>query len=361
MHTSTSGKGQVDALNPLKPSLFQSLIAPYRKSKNLLLFALVLVSYFFTGTLGVALSVPLPGATPVWLPAGISLAAVLLVGNWIWPAIFWGAVLINFSDGIPAAITLGIAVSSTVEALLAAYLVRRFANSTRAFFGSRDTLKFLFLAGAFGPALCATLGTLLLTLGGHIGWEKFALDWRLWAIGDALGILLLTPFLVLLFGQAHHALSGSDFVEIVLLLLGLCVVCVLNFGPPLISWMPRSGLHYLCVPILAWIAVRYCPLEASGATLLMGGFAMWGSLHGYGLFANAGGMPFTGAGYVLVLSATTLGVAAAIAEHKQALENALGAYYLLQSRIERETDSRPEHPEELTDKYSERSLRPTGD
>ena len=357
----TSGKGSVDAANPRAVSLLQSFIAHYRKPKILFLFALVVVSYFFTGTLGVALSVPVPGATPVWLPAGISLAAVLLLGNWIWPAIFLGAFLINFSSGVPAGVALGIAFSSTGEALLAAYLVKRYASGNRAFFGSRDTMKFLLLAGVFGPALCATLGTLMLTLGGRIGWEKFSLDWRLWWMGDALGILLLTPFLVLLLGHAHHALSGTDFVEIVLLLVSLCVVCVLNFGPPLISWMPRSGLHYLCVPILAWIAVRYCPLEASGATLLMGGFAMWGSLHGYGLFANTGGMPFLGAGYVLLLSATTLGVAAAITEQKQSLENTLRAYYIVQNQIEREPESRPGTPTNFTTKYSASPLRPMGD
>jgi len=357
----TSGKGRVDAGNSYEPGFFLSFIAPYRKIKNLFFFTLVVVGYFFTGTLGVALSVPVPGATPVWLPAGISLAAVLLLGNWIWPAIFLGAFLINVSSGVPLGTTLGIAVSSTGEALGAAYLVRQYANGKSAFFSSRDTFKFLFLAGVFGPAICATLGTFMLKFGGSIGWEKFFLDWRLWCIGDALGILLLTPFLVLLLGQAHHALSGTDFVEIVLLLVALCLVCVLNFGPPLISWMPRSGLHYLCVPILAWIAVRYCPLEASGATLLMGGFAMWGSLHGYGLFANAGGMPFLGAGYVLVLSATTLGVAAAITEQKQSLENALRAYYIAQGRMEREGGSHPEPSTDFRGKYSTSPLRTMGD
>src|SRR5215472_4776989 len=349
----TPGKGPVGAASAREVN-FRGFIALYHKPKNLLLFALVVISYFFTGTLGVALSVPQPGATPVWLPAGISLAAVLLLGNWIWPAIFLGAALINFNNGIPLATTLGIGVSSTGEALLAAYLVERYANGRRAFFGAGDTLKFIFLAGIFGPALCATLGTWMLTFGGHIGREKYFLDWRLWWIGDALGILLLAPFLVLLLGHAHRALSGTDFGEIVALLVGLCVICVLNFGPPLISWMPRSGLHYLCVPILAWIAVRYCPLEASGATLLMGGFAMWGSLHGYGLFANAGGMPFLGAGYVLVLSATTLGVAAAVREQKQSLETTLRAYYLAQDRITRETESPPGTPANYTSQYSRR-------
>ncbi|HUI50941.1 MAG TPA: MASE1 domain-containing protein [Terriglobales bacterium] len=356
----SSGKDRVDPANPHRLNLLQGMLARYRKPKYLLIFALVLAGYFVTGTLGLALSVPLPGSTPVWLPAGISLAVVLLLGNWIWPAIFLGAFLVNINNGVAVAAALGIAVSSTGEALLAAYLVKRYANGKSAFFASRDTLKFLFLAGVLGPSLCASLGTLLLTFDGHLGWRMFWLNWRIWWIGDALGILLLTPFLVLLLGHAHHALSGTDLVEIVLLLLALCVVCVLNFGPPLISWMPRSGLHYLCVPILAWIAVRYCPLEASGAALLMGGFAMWGSLHGYGLFAHAGGMPFLGAGYVLVLSATTLGVAATIAEHKRSLENTLHAYYLLKSRIEQETALRPEPPAQITDKYSVNPPRPMG-
>ena len=72
-------------------------------------------------------------------------------------------------------------------------------------------------------------------------------------------------------------------------------------------------------------------------------------------------MPFLGAGYVLVLSATTLGVAAAIAEQKQSLENTLRAYYLAQGRVEREAEPRPDASTHFACRYSTSPLRPAGD
>ena len=320
-----------NSLNKLRESL-----AGYFTPVNLLIMLALVVSYFLTGKLGVALASPAPGATAVWLPAGIALAAVLLRGNRVWPGIFLGAFLINFTNGAPVFPSLGIAISSTLEAVLAAYLVNRFADGVRAFFQARSTLRFLFLAGVFSTACCATIGGLLIYFGGHSNGYTFAFIWRTWWVGDMLGMLLLTPFLVLLLGHEHHSLALPEMAELTLLLTCICIVCVFNFGPPLFSWIPRSGLHYLCVPLLAWIAVRFCPLEASGAVLLLGGFAMWGSLHGFGLFANSTGLPFLGAGYVALLSATTLAVAAVSVEQKKHLEDALQAYYILKGRYESE-------------------------
>src|SRR5690349_112231 len=50
--------------------------------------------YVLAGKLGLQLAVFHPSATPVWPPTGISLAAFLLFGYWIWPAIFLGALVV---------------------------------------------------------------------------------------------------------------------------------------------------------------------------------------------------------------------------------------------------------------------------
>src|SRR5215470_15082709 len=55
----------------------------------------VALAYYLTGRLG-RLAAPPPGiATVVWPPSGIALAALLLLGNRIWPGIWLGAFLAN--------------------------------------------------------------------------------------------------------------------------------------------------------------------------------------------------------------------------------------------------------------------------
>ena len=323
--------------NRSRPTMGESslaLLSRFFTWKNLLLNCVLALGYMLTGELGVLLSQPQDAATPVWLPAGISLAAVLLQGSLVWPGIFLGSLLINLHAHAMFLPSAGFAAASTLEALLAAYLVNRFAGGTRAFFGGTYALRFVIIAGLAVTALCATLGSLVACGAGLTAWAGFGQLWWLWWTADVLGTLLICPFLVILLGHSHPALGAAELIELSVLLGILSLICVLNFGPSVAPWIPKSGLFYLCAPCLAWVAIRFCPLEASGTTLLMGGFVMWGSLHGYGLFASATYPPYLGAGYVAMSCATTLVGAAAFAEQGQNLENALGSYYRLKQKYD---------------------------
>ena len=53
--------------------------------------------YVLSGKLGLDFAFLHSSASPVWPPAGIALAAFLVLGLRIWPVIFVGAFLINIS------------------------------------------------------------------------------------------------------------------------------------------------------------------------------------------------------------------------------------------------------------------------
>ncbi len=303
---------------------------------NLWTFAVLCVSYFITGKFGQELAVPNPYATAVWLPTGIALAAILLRGNRVWPGIFVGAFLVNVTRTGAAGVSVGIAIGNTLEAMAGAYLVKRFANGAGAFFRARNVLRFVVLAGIIPTALCATIGAALSSLGGIIRWSEFWAIWPIWWVGDVFGALLLTPFLVLLFGHRHHSLGPVELVEATVLLMGLSLVSAVNFGPEAVPWAPKGGLLYLSLPFLVWVALRFCPLEAAGANLLMSGFVVWGSLHGYGPYETMTGAPLLAAGYVTVASTMTMAIAAAGAEHREYAEELLKMHNLLKEKKDEE-------------------------
>jgi integral membrane sensor domain MASE1 len=83
----------------------------------------VLAVYVLSGKLGFAFASLHASATPVWPPAGIALAAMLLLGIRMWPAIFVGAFVVNITTAGSVLTSLGIAGGNTLEALLGAYLV----------------------------------------------------------------------------------------------------------------------------------------------------------------------------------------------------------------------------------------------
>jgi integral membrane sensor domain MASE1 len=97
-----------------------------------LLVALFAV-YFAAGKLGLKLAFVHVSATAVWPPTGIALAALLTLGYGVWPAILVGAFLVNLTNAGTVATSIGIAAGNTLEGLLGAYLVNRFANGPEVF------------------------------------------------------------------------------------------------------------------------------------------------------------------------------------------------------------------------------------
>jgi integral membrane sensor domain MASE1 len=102
--------------------------------------------YFVAAKLGLKLAFLNASATAVWPPTGIALAAVLLLGPRIWPGVFVGAFLANMTTAGTVVTSLGIAIGNTLEAVVGAYLVNRFAGGRGAFDRAQNIFRFVLLA-----------------------------------------------------------------------------------------------------------------------------------------------------------------------------------------------------------------------
>src|SRR6202030_2246720 len=252
----------------------------------------------------------------IWLPAGISIAAILLNGRRIVPAIFLASLCVELVSSVPLLGALASAGGNTAEALVGGYLANRFAGGAKAFSRPADVLRFSVLAGALATLGSAVVGTSgVWVLGGSSKPEILTLFAAWWA-GHALGVLVLTPFLILLLNGEHQPLHLSELIEVSVLLLGLSVVCVISFGPAGVFTDRVDTPLFLCVPFLVWAGIRFCPLEAAGACIVLCGFATWGSLHGYGPFNNVTAMPLSLAAYLCVATTMTLTGAATVAHQR---------------------------------------------
>ena len=63
--------------------------------KRLMVLVGLATAYFVAAKLGLRLADVHPSATAVWPGTGIALAAFLILGYGVWPAIFVGAFLVN--------------------------------------------------------------------------------------------------------------------------------------------------------------------------------------------------------------------------------------------------------------------------
>lgn len=253
---------------------------PARLPRRLLLSALLAVVYALAGKLGLMLALVHPSATAVWPPTGIALAALLLLGYGVWPGIFLGAFLVNLVTAGSVATSLGIASGNTLEALVGAYLVNRFANGRQAFHRTMDTFRFALLAGLVSTTISATFGVTSLAGGGFAPWAEYGRIWLTWWLGDIGGGLVVAPVLIL-WGQAGRVRwDRAAIIEA-----GILLAVLLGVGLAAFSAVPpfRTGgysLKFVCMPVLIWIAFRFDQRTAATATLLLSGVAVWGTVVG---------------------------------------------------------------------------------
>jgi PAS domain S-box-containing protein len=330
--------------------------------KNIAIFAFLVAVYFLTGKLAQHLTFINSNTTAFWIPAGITLSAFILLGYRIWPAILVGAFLVAVTTVGSLETSIGIAVGNTLEGLVGFYLVNKYANGSRAFSRPRDVFRFTVFAGMLATAVSATVGVMLFCQQGLVRWPDFGAAWLTWWAGDAVSVLVLTPFLALLIANPHHPLDLNELLEVLALLLGVIVVCLTVFGPASRSWESGHSLAFLCILFSIWAAFRFCQLEAAGTNLLLCGIAIWGSLHGYGPFANSKDAPLLLETFVAVISVMTMTVAASIAQRRRGEEELLGLQTMLRDKVEERTRDLAATVERLTAEVAghartERALR----
>src|SRR5499425_1724927 len=251
--------------------------------------ALVLIAtiYLVAAKLGLRLAFVHANATPVWPAAGIALAALLLRSTRMWPAIFVGAFIANVTTAGSVWTSLGIAAGNTLEALVGAYLVTRFASGRRAFARAQDVITFFVLAALVSTLVSATIGVGTLVLAGFAPWAKAGTIWRTWWLGDAAGLVIIAPVLILWAEKKQpRRWNPSRLFEAGLLLLAVLIAGQLVFGAVLPKANPTYPIDFLAVPPLVWAAFRFGQRETATASFILAGMGIWGGLHGQGPFSR---------------------------------------------------------------------------
>jgi signal transduction histidine kinase/CheY-like chemotaxis protein len=166
------------------------------------------IAYAVSGKLGLLLAVPPGYASPIFPPAGIAVAAMLIWGRIALPWVFLGSFLLNLWVGWGlgsafehfAAAASGIAAASALQAAVGGSVLRRTIGYPAALDNGRDLARFLFLS----PLCCLTSATLSLcwlsTLGVVLR-RDLATSWISWWIGDTLGVLVVLPLMFVIAGE----------------------------------------------------------------------------------------------------------------------------------------------------------------
>ncbi len=348
--------GVTTLLRPFAQTVRVPLTPTQRRA--LVLVALV-AAYFVAGRFGLSLAFVHASATAVWPPTGIALAAGLLLGRGVWPAVLAGAFFVNLttSGSVPA--SLGIAAGNTLEAWVGALLVERYAGGKQCLDRAGHVLAFALLAAMVSTAVSATLGVASLGVTGLAGWADVRGIWLTWWLGDAGGDLVVAPLLLVWGATTRVAWNRRLALEGAALVVAAVLSAAIVFGgvPPVTRM--SYPLEVLCMPVFIWAAFRFRQRGAAVVVALVYAIAVRGTLAGRGPFG--GGSPNEALlllqGFTCIASVTTLVLAALVAEQRWSAERlrqlavsdaltGLGNYRLLLDTLEREVQrsQRTERP-----------------
>ncbi len=223
----------------------------------------VAACYYAGGRLGLLRHMSVGGAvvSPVWPPTGVAVACLLILGLRCWAGIALGALFVLVHLTTLRLSSLGVLVGNTAAPVCGYLLLRRVGFRTD--LGRlRDCLALVFLGALAAMLISSSIGAGLLVATGDLPGEDFWGVWLAWWVGDAMGVLLVTPLLLVL-RTVRAPVRFSRWKEV----LGLTVITAVLV--PLATHSPASVL-FSVYPLLIWSALRFelagsmvCALYAS--------------------------------------------------------------------------------------------------
>lgn len=254
-----------------------------QRALQVLLFGLV---YGAAGRVGLDFSSVAPNVTLIWPPTGISLFVVLRWGPGLWPGIVLGDLIANAGTGASLPATLGISAGNIAQTLLCLWALRRVGFDAQ-LQRTRDVLALLLL-GTAGAAVSACIGPAALWLDGAFAGTAYLAVWSQWWMGDATGVVVLTPWL-LAWWHRVPVLPAARRAEAALLLAALAGLCSIVFGALLSGSHLAPGYFPAALtlfPLVVWAALRFGLRGATLVTLLVSVAAVWGTVRGLGPFVE---------------------------------------------------------------------------
>ncbi len=245
----------------------------------------VTAAYVLAARLGFQVALVAEQVTSVWAPTGVALAAILLWGRKLWPAVWLGAFLANAGTSAPLWTAVIIATGNTLEAVVAARLLRSEPRFDPRLRRVGDVVRLIVGGAALATTISATIGVATLCLAALQPWDRFEDLWSAWWIGDALGVLIVAPAILATTASLRGDLR-RNWISTVALVVGSMAITDVVFGRLLGVAFGEGVLHYVVFPLVVAAAVRLGQPATVLVILAVSGVATWNTVRGAGPFAS---------------------------------------------------------------------------
>ncbi|MCP3176395.1 diguanylate cyclase [Desulfuromonas sp. KJ2020] len=254
---------------------------------------LVGAAYYVGAWTGVHQTITPEGIAVLWPPNAILLSAFLVLPYRRWPLIALAAMAAEILADVPvfplwAAGAFGMV--NIFEASLAAVLIRRFVPTPFNFDRLRSGWFFLLFGPLLVSGFAALLGAGVYILLGRADTPYPAL-WQIWWFGDALGLLLLTPPIVVVWRWLEAGCPGLRWraaVEagLLWLVIGALGLKAFTASPPATTELYFTQFWFVPLGILA--ALRLGVLGAAATVTLIAALAVGNLVRGTHPYISVG-------------------------------------------------------------------------
>ena len=302
----------------------------------------VAVLFYASACLGYFLTFDDTSVLPTWPPSGIAFALILLMGNQAWPGITIGSLMATLMShwndpSLPMHSVIAIsgftAVSQTLEALIGSWLVRHWIKDEYPFTTSRGAFQFLFVA----ITMClagAVLGTFVLYGNGVITSGDVLKTGVSWLVGNVVGVLLFTPFVLSLARNSQLRFSSEKALEVSLFVIG-SIGIIFFLQEDYFSATIQRALPFLILPFFLWLAFRFELIVATGGVLVVSLLAIYFTVENVGPFVLA--VPYYSMLllqiFIAVMSISTLVLSATVKERTVAQRTLLEFNENLEAKV----------------------------
>jgi PAS domain S-box-containing protein len=197
----------------------------------------------------------------IWPAAGIALASLLLSPRRFWPALlgclFVSGLAANLTTARPVIVCVGFMVANICETAASAWLIVRLCGDKVSFTKIRDVLT-LTAAASLINAVTALIGAGVASLVINLQFGSF---YQTWWIADGLGILIVTP-LIVIWAHTRWSLKGIRWIKFIEMA-GLFLLCCITTWFIFDCWgdtINHIEFHpYLLTIFIIWSAIRFEP------------------------------------------------------------------------------------------------------
>ena len=260
--------------------------------RQTLLYALLVGFAFYLGCkLGLALATPTDKIATFFPANAIVLAALLLTDQRRWWAYLLVMVLVDITismeyDLLAHRVVL-FSIANFLEALVAAVSLRYLLASPIKFEQISEMLRFFLVVLVSGSFAACVASAVTFFEAPELSYWSF---WRAWFLSDTIGLLIVTPLIILGFQAGLSWLKSVKFnrtLEALGLALCLFIVSYYALGAEAGVTDNFPALLYAPLPFLLWAAIRFNHIGVHLAILVITIFSVSTAANGLGPFTSS--------------------------------------------------------------------------